>query len=147
MWAGRPWASIRGTKKCTPCTTPIRFTPSTRCHSSRLVWSTGPAWPTPALLWSTSTAPSSANTRSASASTEAGSRTSAVCTVAWPPAAWISPATPVALASSTSTTCTLAPRRASSSAVERPMPEPAPVTTATLPAKSRSSLATEPPYR
>ena len=59
MWAGRPWASIRGRKKWMPCTTPMRFTPSTRCHSSSEVFSTGPPWPTPALLWRMSTAPSS----------------------------------------------------------------------------------------
>ena len=44
-----------------------------------------------------------------------------------------------ARAPSRSTTCTLAPRRANRSAVERPIPEPAPVITTTLPLKSRST--------
>src|SRR4051794_14485673 len=86
----------------------------------------------PALLWSTSTAPASAKTASANASTAAGSLTSTACARA----EGICDATDSALSPSMSAAWTVAPRRPSSSAVERPIPEPAPVTTAVWPANS-----------
>ena len=140
MWAGRPCSSIRGTNACTPWITPMRFTPSTRRHSSRLVSSTRPACPTPALLCRMSTAPSASQTRSASASTADASVTSSAWETALPPLASISRATAAAPSSSRSATCTAAPRRANSSAVERPMPDAAPVTTAIRPWKSGGDM-------
>ena len=57
-----------------------------------------------------------------------------------PPAAAISAVTLCAASPFRSATWTRAPRWASRSAVERPIPDPAPVTTATLPARLISSL-------
>src|SRR3954471_3923930 len=93
----------------------------------------------PALLWRTSTAPASANTASAKASTASGSLTS----TEWARAEPICAATASALPRSMSAAWTVAPRRPKSSAVERPIPEPAPVTTTVWPANS----ATRAPYR
>src|SRR5664280_13906 len=94
----------------------------------------------PALLCRTSTWPSCANTLSASASTALGSETSSAWATALPPAASIARATSSAVPPLRSATWTLAPCRASRSAVARPMPEPPPVTTATLPCRLGSLL-------
>src|SRR3954451_17975353 len=116
---------------------PSRFTPITRCQSSTVVCSISAAWPMPALLWSTSTRPSSSNTCAANASTDSGSVTSTTCAFALPP---ISRATASAASRFTSATCTFAPSFAKSSALARPIPEPAPVTTTTLPANPAASM-------
>src|SRR3954468_1277019 len=116
---------------------PSRFTPITRCQSSTVVCSISAAWPMPALLWSTSTRPSSSNTREANASTASGSVTSTTCAFALPP---ISRVTASADSPFTSATCTFAPSFANSSALARPIPEPAPVTTTTLPANPGASM-------
>src|SRR5271169_1761262 len=59
--------------------------------------------------------------------------TSATSGIALPPARVISPATSLERSSLTSTTATLAPSLANSTAEALPIPEPAPVTSATLP--------------
>src|SRR5436190_1600470 len=124
----------------------MRLTPSTRCHSSRLVSSTAPAWPMPALLCSTSTPLSAANTASAKASTAAGSLTSTAWAVARPPPASMCETASETLSWSRSAAWTVAPSRPRRSAVERPIPEPAPVTTATCPAKFLSADGTRTRY-
>src|SRR3954469_19196783 len=132
-----PCAIIRVTNARTTSARPSRFTPITRCQSSTVVCSISAAWPMPALLWSTSTRPSSSNTREANASTASGSVTSTTCACALPP---ISRATASADSPFTSATCTFAPSFANSSALARPIPEPAPVITTTLPANPGASM-------
>ena len=57
-----------------------------------------------------------------------------------PPARAISPATASAFALSMSATATLAPRAAKPIAVARPIPDPAPETSATLPSNRIATL-------
>src|SRR4051794_19912066 len=94
------------------------------------------AWPMPAFECSTSTRPSSSYTRAQKAATASGSVTSTVCDTPRPPRATTSPTTDSADSAFTSATCTFAPSFENSIALERPMPEPAPVTTTILPSKS-----------
>src|SRR5262249_9615163 len=79
-------------------------------------------------------------------STPAGVPASAAMAMALPPAPAISAVTASAFAPSRSATATCAPRAANPMAVARPMPEPAPDTSATLPSKrmppSRAALGT-----
>src|SRR5438309_4383805 len=102
----------------------------------------------PALLIKTSTRPNRSTAASTSACAPGGVATSLVSAMAAPPAATISEATADAGSASVpspsiepprSLTTTLAPRSPSSSAYARPMPRPAPVTTATRPSKLRDS--------
>src|SRR5215831_147610 len=72
------------------------------------------------------------------ASTPAGVPASAAIAMALPPAPVISAVTASAFAPSRSATATCAPRAANPMAVARPMPEPAPDTSATLPSKRMS---------
>ena len=67
------------------------------------------------------------------ASMPSGLPASAAMATAVPPARAISPATVSAFALSMSATATLAPRAAKPIAVARPIPDPAPETSATLP--------------
>src|SRR5580765_790827 len=69
------------------------------------------------------------------ASMPAGCPASAAMATAVPPARAISPATPSAFTLSMSATATWAPRAARPIAVARPIPDPAPETSATLPSK------------
>src|SRR5690606_15563034 len=92
-----------------------------------------PAAPgTPTLLYSTSSDPWSACTRSASDFSASRSRTSITSARALPPAPSIAPTTSLAAPSSTSTTITWAPSAANASAAARPMPEPPAVMSAVL---------------
>src|SRR4051794_3830259 len=90
----------------------------------------------PAFECSTSTRPSSSYTRAQKAATASGSVTSTVCDTPRPPRATTSPTTDSADSAFTSATCTFAPSLEKSIALERPMPDPAPVTTTILPLKS-----------
>jgi len=78
------------------------------------------------------------------ASMPAGLPASAVMVVAVPPAAAISAATASALARSMSATATRAPRSPKPRAVARPMPDPAPETSATLPSNRKRSSSVRP---
>ena len=60
---------------CTPCTTPMRFTPIVHSQTASGA-STMPPPPTPALLHTTWTAPNAASARSRTASTSAATATS-----------------------------------------------------------------------
>src|SRR5690349_1337451 len=57
MWHSSCCSSMRGTKLCTPCTTPIRFTPIVHCQSASVALQAGPTGDTPALLNSRCAAP------------------------------------------------------------------------------------------
>src|SRR5262249_39957988 len=87
-----------------------------------------------ALLTSTSSAPKRATLSATIPSTSARRPTSTVSAIASPPAARISSAVRSARCAFSSATQTRAPSRANTSAMPRPMPWPAPVTIATLPA-------------
>ena len=89
--------------------------------------------PIPALLTATSSRPNASTAAATIASQAAGSVTSTTCGRAASPMA---AATASAGSARTSATRTFAPRRASSVAQASPMPDPAPVTIATLPANS-----------
>src|SRR3989344_4141742 len=86
MWAGMPRARMRGKKLRTPCTTPIRFTPSTHLKSSSVASQAVPSNATPTLLKSQSTPPQRPQLASASSSTSAALDTSQRCTMHAAPA-------------------------------------------------------------
>ena len=103
-----------------------------RCQSSSVCASSGPTIAIPALLTTTSGTPTSVRTQLAKRSISAAADTSACHACAVPPRAVISPVTDVAAARSRSAATILAPLAANPSAVARPMPLPAPVTTTSL---------------
>src|SRR5436309_11872944 len=118
----------------------VPFTPLVhdRSNCSSGMSSSGARAPNPcALLTSTSTLPQRRTVSSTTRSTSSRRPTSAPSARASPPAARISCAARSARCSFSSATHTRAPARANRSAIPRPMPWPAPVTSATLPA-SRS---------
>src|SRR4051794_40136203 len=86
----------------------------------------------PALLTTTSTPPSSSTVRCTPASISPARVTSMRPLSARPPSAAMSEAVSAAVSSTRSTAITAAPSWAKRSAVWRPMPDPAPVTSATL---------------
>ena len=111
-----------------------------RCHSSTGMTSGRPATITPTLLTTTSTAPNSSSTRSRAATKSSlPGDVAPLRDTAVPPAAVISVATVAARSSSTSVTRTREPRAASSWAIARPIPLPAPVTTAAVPSRSKGA--------
>ena len=130
-----PPARRRGVNTWQPCTTPHILTPITQCQSSMEISPTGlPPAPTPALLITrVGASPNHSWARSARASTCSSRDTSQGTARAWPPCSWIASAVAVAVAGLRSLHTTRPPRRASSSANARPIPLPAPVTTARLP--------------
>ena len=98
-----------------------------------------PESPSPALLTSTSRDPSSPTARPTIASTEPLSETSVSTASATPPEAEILRCSASSLSTALEASTTEAPRDASSLAVASPMPLEAPVTTATLPFRARST--------
>src|SRR5579884_938892 len=142
-WPPSPWASIRGTKAWMPCTTPSRLTPRTQSQSFSVVSVTGPPPPaTPALLQRTWTGPNLSSTASASSSTDERLETSVtkcITSVAAP----TSSAARASGRSSMSASTTCMPSAAKRSAMARPIPLAAPVTTAVRPGiNTRPSLLT-----
>src|SRR5579871_420402 len=111
---------------------PRRCTPSTVSQSSSVILNSRLSRITPALLTSTTGAPSSPATRSTAASTWSRWLTSAPTATARPPASAISFTVPAQAASSRSRTATAIPSAASLRAVAAPMPRAAPVTIATV---------------
>src|SRR5512144_1809251 len=99
-------------------------------------------WPN-ALLCRMSRPPKARTVPPTIASMPAGVPASAVIATAAPPAAWISAVTVWARPPSRSATATRAPRAAKPSAVARPMPEPAPDTSATLPSNRMEASPSE----
>src|SRR5581483_2075936 len=96
-----------------------------------------------ALLCRMSSPPKARTVSETMASMPAGVPASAVIAMALPPAALISAATVSALPRSMSATATLAPRAAKPIAVARPIPEPAPDPSATLPSNRMEPSASE----
>src|SRR5215212_9680357 len=94
----------------------------------------------PALFTRMSTGANTLSARAKMWATPSGVATSASTAIAVPPASSIPLATDSARSPWRSATTTVAPSRAKSSAVARPMPEPPPVTTATLLARSTTNL-------
>ena len=86
----------------------------------------------PALLKSTSTRPCSASTAAKSAAIEDGSATSVGRTSACPSAPWISSAVSSSGSRRRPASTSANPSPASCTETARPIPEPAPVTTATF---------------
>jgi hypothetical protein len=114
--------------------TPHRLTSSVRFQSSVLVSRKEPEMPIPALLMSTSGVPYSAATFSASFSICCSSETSTVSAQACgAPASRAMSAVRTAESASWSTAITRAPASANETAVARPMPLPAPVTSTSCP--------------
>ena len=118
---------------------PIRCTRMTNSKSAISILAKVLSRKTPALLTRMSTRPHALSARAAISETCSKSATSAGSAIAVPPPARISSTTLMALSKGgppRSLTTTFAPRAASPRACERPRPEPAPVTMATLPSKS-----------
>jgi len=103
-----------------------------RCQSSSVCASSGPTIAIPALLTTTSGTPTSVRTQLAKRSMSAAADTSACRACAVPPRAVIRSLTDSAAARSRSAATILAPLAANPSAVARPIPLPAPVTTTSL---------------
>src|SRR5579862_2796781 len=132
-----PSASIRGTKERTPCTTPMRLMSSVHFQSSIVAVQMGPATATPALLKTRWTAPNFSQALAASASRSPGFETSQRMHSARTPICAIAISVSRMPFSSMSASTTFAPSRAQAITSSRPMPLPAPVTTAVLPFRSR----------
>src|SRR4051812_2346356 len=129
-----PRAIRRGTKLRTPWITPHRFTPTIHCQSPRLPSHAAASGETPALLQTTSAPPRSRSTSCAKRSTSSCFDTSTFSATALTPFA--STCAKVSLTSATSPNATCMPSSAKASAIARPRPLAAPVTTATFPFSS-----------
>src|SRR5260370_1414947 len=121
--------------------TPVRFTVSTRFQCSSGSSRNEGVPPMPALLIRMSRPPNSASVRATSAATSFASLTSVRWASARPPPAASFFRAASAAARSTSARTTAAPSDASRSAIASPRPPAAPVTIATLPAKSGNAVA------
>src|SRR5579884_2768775 len=130
---------------------PVRFTATMAPHSSAVTCSIGlPTWPStpPATLTRMSTAPSAATISSTTVRTWSSRVTSSRRDRQRPPRRWHASAVAAASSASTSTAQTDAPRRTSSTQIERPMPWAAPVTSAARPSKPQPDLQLiDPPSR
>ena len=118
-----------------PIITPATFTPITRSIFSMLASGQPGASPVmmPALLCTMSMPPKAASTEAKSAATPAGVDTSASKKEARPSAPAMARTVSSPPARSMSATATVAPSAANATAVARPMPDDAPVTSATFP--------------
>ena len=120
--------------------TPHRFTPIVHSQSAIEVSQAGaPPAPIPALLQITCAVPNASNVRRASSSTCSRRETSVRTAIASTPPRPISSRARARGAASTSARTIFIPSRANLSAIARPMPLAAPVTTATFPFRSRIS--------
>ena len=128
-----PVATIDGAAAWEHRNVPLALTAKLRSQSSSVASSTEPLLFTPALLYSTSTRRYSPSTWPNALATWSRSATLAATGSAVPPAALIWAAVSLAAPPLTLTTATAAPSWANRAAAARPIPEPAPVTTATLP--------------
>src|SRR5690349_11690402 len=117
---------------------PLRLTSTTRSKSSSLIRRSSWSRVIPALFTRMSRPPSSASTVLPSSLTGPEAATSTPYAAAWPPSAWQAAADSLARSAVVATHATRAPRPARRSAIARPMPREAPVTSATLPASVRS---------
>src|SRR5215210_258932 len=126
-----PASIMRGTNVRMPCKTPQKLTPITHSQSASSRCHVMPAWNTPALLHKRWTAPNRSYVRPASASTWSARCTSVGTTSTSAPAVSTSAADSSRALSSTSAITTRIPSCAACFASARPIPLPAPVTTAT----------------
>ena len=117
---------------------PVRLLRTTASQPLALIAASGDGnWP-PALLTSASMRPCAASTAATVACTAASSRMSQTCVEQTPPAASISALHGLELVDLAADDARrAAPSAASSCAVQRPMPEPPPVTMATWPRRDR----------
>ena len=122
-----------GRKAVSPLITPQRLTPRTQSQWSRVSVSTRAKPPTPALLHSTWTAPNRSSAASRSPATASGSATSVGTASTSPPPSSSSFSACPSASSCTSARTTCIPAATKASAMPRPMPLAAPVTTATRP--------------
>ena len=122
-----------------PNTTPMKLTACTRWKSASLVSSRTPSVMIPALFTMTSMRPCAETVLATSASTSPFCETSTSRPVARPPESVIAATVSWALSVFRSAHTTIAPASASREADARPMPRPAPVTTATRPDRSNVS--------
>src|SRR5215831_13223662 len=134
---------ITGRAYLAPSQTPLTLTAMTRSKIASSTRSTSSGdWGTPALAKKMSRVPHAASARSTIIWLSAARVTSARTASARPPAFSICSTIDFAPASFRSTTATRAPSRAMASAEAAPIPEPAPVITATLPSSLIMCLRT-----
>src|SRR6266481_3638315 len=141
MAPGRPAATIARATAWAQRKPPLRFTPSTWSHSRSVSSRNGERGKTPALLTRMSGGPSPPVTAATRACTSRACATSPLTVRTLRPRPRISPATrSAAPGSSRKFRPTSAPSPAIASAMARPIPCCAPVTSATLPASRIGSL-------
>ena len=134
-----PLAFIAATPCLVPRKTPSRLTAISALQSSSAVSSTLPSWLSPAMLTTMSSLPKVSSVASMAVTQSSSDETSWRTEMASPPAARIWSTTEPRVGGAMSVAATLAPSRASSSALARPSPMTspsalsAPVTSATLP--------------
>ena len=130
--AGEP---LCGRNACVPCTTPQKLMFISHSKSRMDCAAAVAPRATPALLTIMFTVPCCSATNSAQANTASRSATSTVAGVTLTPKPSHRSTVSASPVSSTSLGATCAPRRASSTLSALPIPEPAPVTATTFPAK------------
>src|SRR5882672_5347198 len=116
----------------TELTTPMTLTSNNFATASALRFVAWAVMPTPAFANNTSIGPNLVRSSSTARRTACSSVTSAGNGIAWPPAAPISSTISCNASARRASNPTAAPRRASSVAKPRPIPEDAPVTRTTL---------------
>src|SRR6266511_1100964 len=140
-----PWAIICRPAHLQPKKTPLTLMPTTAFQPFGEMSSGLARKEAPALLIMTSRRPKSLTVRSTSPFTASSCRTSTAMARDWRPSFLISAATGSRFSSLRLATTTSAPARANSSAMERPMPTPPPVTMATLFSIENGDAAMTPP--
>src|SRR6478736_4219967 len=133
-WQSSPLASSVGTNALMPLTTPITLTSSD--HRQSLTWCSqicpSEPDPIPALLHTRCTAPNASSVASRKASTDSSDVTSVTTPTTSRPWSRSSPVVCSTNAGTTSASATFMPSSVNRSTRARPMPWPAPVTTATF---------------
>src|SRR5829696_751695 len=137
-WHSSPLARSVGTKASIPFTTPMTLTSSD--HRQSLTWCSQ-IWPSdpepmPALLHTRCTAPNASSVASRNASTDSSDVTSVTTPTTSRPSPRSSAVVWSTSAGTTSASTTFMPSSVNFSTNARPMPWPAPVTTATFPSNS-----------
>src|SRR6476660_3592601 len=130
-----------GTNARNPWMTPHRLTPRTHSHVASGASHERPPAPTPALLHATWIAPKRSTAASASACTCAPSETSVTRPSTCAPDASSFATASASAGASMSPRTTFMPSAAKADASEKPIPLAPPVTTATRPSNSRTSVA------
>ncbi len=124
MWRAAAWETRKA---------PRTLVPSWRSHSAQVSSRKGTALSTPAQFTRTSILPKRCSTSATTLRTWLSDSTSSRKAAAVPSRARISEATASAAGRSLSASATTAPSAANSPAIARPIPPPAPVTSATCP--------------